>query len=93
MKSSDKKFIKQAYSSVPMYVELIGDLDINLDDITQLEELPTITKEEIVRQDSIIAANCIPLLYANKLIAKKTSGSTGKYMDVIGKCLSLPLVE
>ncbi|MBQ4069322.1 MAG: phenylacetate--CoA ligase family protein [Lachnospiraceae bacterium] len=85
MNLSDKEFIKRAYSSVPMYVELTGDLDINLDNITEIKELPTITKEEVVKQDSIIAADSIPLLYGNKLIVKKTSGSTGKYMDVFWK--------
>ncbi|MBE5927395.1 MAG: phenylacetate--CoA ligase family protein [Lachnospiraceae bacterium] len=85
MNLSDKEFIKRAYSSVPMYVELTGDLDINLDSITEIKELPTITKEEVVKQDSIIAADSIPLLYGNKLIVKKTSGSTGKYMDVFWK--------
>ena len=85
MNLSDKEFIKRAYSSVPMYVELTGDLVINLDSITEIKELPTITKEEVVKQDSIIAADSIPLLYGNKLIVKKTSGSTGKYMDVFWK--------
>ena len=37
MNLSDKEFIKRAYSSVPMYVELTGDLDINLDNITEIK--------------------------------------------------------
>ena len=85
MKHLDKEFVRQAYSSVPFYMELANELRIDIDNINELEELPTITKEQIVNNDSIIASNSIPLLYSNQLMIKKTSGSTGKYMDVYWK--------
>ena len=82
MRPSDKEFIKKAYSSVPMYIDKCENLSLDIESVSKLEELPLVTKENIVKQDSIIAVNCIPLLYGNKLIANKTSGSTGKYIDV-----------
>ena len=66
MKKSEKEFIKQAYLSVPMYMKMKNNLNINIESISGLDELPTITKEEIVRMDSIISSNSIPLLYNNK---------------------------
>ena len=85
MKQSEKEFIIKAYSSVPMYIEMAKELGIDINNIKELEELPTITKEQVMLNNSIIANDAIPLMYSNKLIERHTSGSTGKYMNIYWK--------
>ena len=81
----DKEFIKKAYSSVPMYIRMADRLGIDVDNIDDINELPIITKEEIMDNDSVLASHCISLLYGKKLMEKRTSGSTGKYLNVYWK--------
>ena len=85
MRNVDKEFIKNAYSSVAMYHNLAEELHIDIQNIESMEELPVITKDMAIINDSMLAANSIPLLYRNELRHSRTSGSTGKYMDIYWK--------
>ena len=85
MNKEAKEFIKKAYKKVPLYVNLAHEFDINIDMFEHIDSLPLIEKEQVMLNDTIIASDAIPLLYKNELILTRTSGSTGKYLDVYWK--------
>ena len=77
----NKELVKNAYKNAPMYMKLIqaGDKE-------DIKELPVIDKNYVIENESgAIAADSIMLYYADKLIKTRTSGSTGKYMEIFWK--------
>ena len=74
-------FAKKSYDTVPMYIRKRC-----VRDDMKWEDYPTIEKNEVIEQEAgAIAAYAIPLYYGNKLIRTRTSGSTGKYMEIYWK--------
>lgn len=79
------KIIKLAYTTVPFYMDLLSDYEKDLDDILEkgIEGIPFIDKNHVIEKGAnIISAKYIPKYLNNKLMYLKTSGSTGKYMDI-----------
>lgn len=76
------KIIKEAYETVPLYMRK----NINFEGKYCLENCPTIEKNQVIEYEAgAISSYAIPLYYANKLIRTRTSGSTGKYMEIYWK--------
>ncbi len=47
------------------------------------EEVPLLERNQIISEGtSVISPSAVPLLLTNQLIFAKTSGSTGKYMEI-----------
>ena len=73
-----EKLVKKAYKNVPMYMRL----GIDVDEVT-VEELPVIDKEYVIKNEAgAISAESLMAYYRNDLIKMRTSGSTGKYMEM-----------
>lgn len=85
MKKEHKEFIQKAYSCVPLYVNAAEKMKIDVSDFDSLSNLPLIEKDDVMKNDTIIAPHAIPLLYSNKLQITRSSGSTGKYLDIYWK--------
>ncbi len=71
-------FIREAYETVPMYQSMGSGQEQD-----EWDNLPVLDKNNVVKSGaSAISMASIPLLLQNKLIAERTSGSTGKYMEI-----------
>ncbi len=86
MNAKIKKIVEEAYNTVPMYYKIKDKENLNIEYILQEDkwsELPIIDKSTVVLEgNSSITSTSIPLLLSNKLISARTSGSTGKYMEI-----------
>lgn len=80
-----EKIIVSAYNDVRMYEELAKNRGINIEEVVankEYEKIPVIEKNTVISHDSIISAPYIMSYYRNELMHTRTSGSTGKYMDI-----------
>lgn len=76
------EYVKKAYSEVPMYYHT----NVNIESIEEWNDIPIIEKNTVVKNgESALAVSAIPLLMNGKLISSRTSGSTGKYMEIYWK--------
>ncbi len=86
MNEKIKKVVIEAYNTVPMYYKIRGTKNINIESILQegkWSDLPIIDKNTVVSEgSSSLSSASIPLLLTNELISGRTSGSTGKYMEI-----------
>lgn len=77
---------KYAYTKVPFYIRLAEEMNFNIQDFDSdfnWDELPIVDKNMIVQSNSsIISVEYLPYLIQEKLIIAKTSGSTGKCMEL-----------
>ncbi len=77
-----RKQIRKVYNEVPMYY----NMGIDIDSIENWTDIPVIEKNTVVKSgSSSLAVSAIPLLMNEKLISARTSGSTGKYMEIYWK--------
>lgn len=75
------EFAKKAYNNIPMYARKYEVKE----DVT-FEDFPLIEKNYVISQESgAIAPDAIMLYYHDKLLKCRTSGSTGKYMEIYWK--------
>ncbi len=84
-----KDHILNAYKSVPIYCNLVNQKQLDMSLILaeeQYEDIPIIEKSFFVQQEqSPLSPEGTILLLQEKLIHLRTSGSTGKYMDIYWK--------
>lgn len=84
-----KDHILNAYKSVPVYCNLVNQKQLDMSLILaeeQYEDIPIIEKSFFVQQEqSPLSPEGTILLLQEKLIHLRTSGSTGKYMDIYWK--------
>lgn len=77
------KVIQHAYKTVPFYAELCKKKEMDCTSFKCWEDIPTITKKDLVlRNDSFISAQYLALYMQKKLMYVHTSGSTGVCADV-----------
>lgn len=81
-----EKIIKHAYTQTPMYMNLAEEQNLNIQD-SSIEDiwgsLPIINKELILKHpSSAISISHMALLINKKLVDARTSGSTGKCMEI-----------
>lgn len=77
-----KDIVKNAYTEVPFYVNIMND-DRQSKVQIRFENIPFTDKNTIIQSgDSMIAASYLPLFMARKLKYDRTSGSSGKYMEI-----------
>lgn len=75
------EFVKKSYIEIPMYAK---KYKINQD--MKFEDFPFVEKNYVISQESgAIAPDAIVLYYRDELIKCRTSGSTGKYMEIYWK--------
>ncbi len=75
-----KSIAKYAYQNVPMYVRK------NISNLDKFEDYPLIEKNYVIENESgAIAPDSVMLYYNNELMKVRTSGSTGKYLEVYWK--------
>ncbi|MBQ3545605.1 MAG: phenylacetate--CoA ligase family protein [Lachnospiraceae bacterium] len=80
-----ERSVKSAYSEVPFYMNLLYESNKSIDDILSgnFEDLPFTEKNKIVEHSGdVISARYIPKYLSKELLFSRTSGSTGKYMDI-----------
>lgn len=76
------EYIRKTYNEVPMYY----NMNIKAEEIKEWDDIPIIEKNTVVKNgDSALAVSAIPLLMRGNLISSRTSGSTGKYMEIYWK--------
>ena len=82
--------LKHAYETVPFYMELARRQGIDLESIHSWEDIPCVTKGDLVlHNDSFISSHYLSEYLQGKLIHILTSGSTGKCANVywnLGDC-------
>lgn len=77
-----KEYVEKSYSEVPMYYHM----NLKIEDIEEWDDIPILEKSIVVKNgESALAISAIPLLLNGKLISSRTSGSTGKYMEIYWK--------
>lgn len=77
-----KEYVEKAYSEVPMYYYM----NVKTEEIEEWDDIPILEKNIVVKNgESALAISAIPLLMNGKLISARTSGSTGKYMEIYWK--------
>ena len=80
------KVVREAYETVPIYIRNCEKLGIDMKDILKQkkwEDIPILERNQIISEEtSVMAPSAVPLLMANKLMFARTSGSTGKYMEI-----------
>lgn len=77
-----KEYVEKSYSEVPMYYHM----NLKIEDIEEWDDIPILEKNIVVKNgESALAISAIPLLLNGKLISSRTSGSTGKYMEIYWK--------
>lgn len=81
--------VLNAYENVPIYYQLKEKQQIDIKSIIekkQFEILPIVEKNYFLQQEiSALSSEGIALMLQKKLIHLRTSGSTGKYMDIYWK--------
>lgn len=81
-----EKIVRETYETVPIYVRNREKLKINMEEIVKeekWEDIPVLERNQIISEEtSVMAPSAVSLLMANKLIFARTSGSTGKYMEI-----------
>lgn len=85
VKQKLERIVKSAYSEVPFYMNILHERNKSIDDILNgdFESLPFTEKNKIVeRSGDVISARYIPKYISKELLFSRTSGSTGKYMDI-----------
>ena len=80
------KVVREAYETVPVYIRNCEKLEIDMKEILKQkkwEDIPILERNQIISEEtSVMAPSAVPLLMTNKLIFARTSGSTGKYMEI-----------
>lgn len=86
MRDEIKNIVKMSYSQVPMYCRIREKLDIDVEKYMEedrWDEIPIVEKNMVVSSGvSALAPWAIPQMLQDKLISARTSGSTGKYMEI-----------
>jgi len=86
MNSRLKRIVREAYGTVPLYIRNCEKAGIDMKKILKeerWEEVPILERNQIISEGtSVMAPSAVPLLMADKLIFARTSGSTGKYMEI-----------
>lgn len=89
MNPRKKQLVKMAYETVPVYMRNIQKRGIQIEEILEKdcwEDIPLLEKNQIISEGtSVMTPSSVPLLMSNKLIFVRTSGSSGKYMDIYWK--------
>ena len=82
-----EKIVRETYETVPIYVRNREKLKINMEEIVKeekWEDIPVLERNQIISEEtSVMAPSAVSLLMANKLIFARTSGSTGKYRNLV----------
>jgi len=84
MNSKIFEIVKYAYENVPFYMRIKEQQNIDLDNLNSKtwEKIPLVEKDMLLKSGSVISNKYIVDLISNKLIELKTSGSTGKCLDL-----------
>lgn len=78
-----KKIIEHAYTTVPFYINLARERNLNYKDFKDWEDIPVVKKEDLVFQtDSFLSSDYIMKYLSNELIYTHTSGSTGDCKNI-----------
>lgn len=89
MNNKQRKFIREAYGTVPLYIRNCEKRGINIEEVLEKDDwegIPVLERNQIISEGtSVMTPSSVPLLMANKLIFARTSGSTGKYMEIYWK--------
>lgn len=85
IKNKLEKIVVSAYTEVPFYMNLLYECNKDIEDILDEDfgNLPFTEKNKIVEYSGdVISARYIPKYLSKELLFSRTSGSTGKYMDI-----------
>lgn len=86
MKEQLGEFVRSVYNTVPMYYRMKEKNNVDIEHCLEngkWELLPVVDKNLVVSEGkSSLSPSAIPLLLRDKLISSRTSGSTGKYMEI-----------
>lgn len=75
-------FIKKCYQNVPLYRNIAQERGIS--EISYITDVPVIGKKEFIgRQNECIAPEYCGKYINNELLVRRTSGSTGHYLQII----------
>ena len=74
----------EVYRNVPAYIDLARDRDIDIASLTEFGQLPIMEKKYMIDHEmGNIAPEMIREYMTGNLIAKRTSGSTGQYLEIL----------
>lgn len=86
MESKLNDIVKYAYTNVPFYIQMAEErnLDFNKSDLSiEWDSIPLVNKNMLLNKNSsFISAEYLKYLLQDKLLMAKTSGSTGKCLDI-----------
>lgn len=78
----EKDFIANTYNNVPAYNRLLEEKGLMINELEH-KNLPVMTKDRMIEnEDAAIAPMYVYKLLNGELINCRTSGSTGKYLDI-----------
>lgn len=74
----------EVYRNVPAYVNYLLDKSVDINEITEFEDFPIIDKSVLLaNQHACISPEYIMDSINGKLWGSRTSGSTGRYIEVL----------
>ena len=74
----------EVYRNVPAYIDLARDRDIDIASLTEFGQLPIMEKKYMIDHEmGNIAPEMIREYMTGNLISKRTSGSTGQYLEIL----------
>ena len=74
----------EVYRNVPAYIDLARDRDIDIASLTEFGQLPIMEKKYMIDHEmGNIAPEMIREYMTGNLIPKRTSGSTGQYLEIL----------
>lgn len=89
MNEKQRELVRKAYGTVPFYIRNCQRNGICIEEVIKKdcwEEIPILERNQIISEEtSVMTPSSVPLFLANKLIFARTSGSTGKYMEIYWK--------
>lgn len=81
--TQQKKIIEHAYTTVPFYMSLARERNLNYKEFRDWEDIPVVRKQDLVfHTDSFISTNYISQYLSGELLCTHTSGSAGDCKNI-----------